>query len=122
MLYGAGTARVWLVASPPRCARLNAVICSAAGAPRPLGREMGWLMKPGKMSTRIAIGCRTAAIVVTLTAFFPSVARAEQILWGCMAVSKTEYNAAKRKKMLHGKLGNYRRTGHIWRRSYWLCR
>lgn len=70
----------------------------------------------------IGNGACAAVIGLTLIAFFCSSANAQQPFGkGCLAVSKIEYNSAKRKKMLHSKLGTYMRTGPFWRRSYWYC-
>jgi hydroxyethylthiazole kinase-like sugar kinase family protein len=79
-------------------------------------------MKAERLSTRISAGCAIAALAAALIALSPTLAKAEEMPWGCMAVTKAEYNAAKKKKMLHGRMGDYRTTGRIWRRSYWLCR
>jgi hypothetical protein len=39
----------------------------------------------------------------------------------CRAVSKIEYDAAKREYLLAGRGHTYLRTGPFWRRSYWYC-
>jgi hypothetical protein len=79
-------------------------------------------MKPGKFAASIGNGACIAAIALMLSASPTSSAKAEEPPWGCLAVSKTEYNAAKSKKMLRNKFGTYMRTGRIWKRSYWYCR
>jgi hypothetical protein len=37
------------------------------------------------------------------------------------AVSKLEYDTAKREYVLISKGGRYVQTGHFWRRYYWWC-
>ena len=58
-----------------------------------------------------------------LTAFIPSSVRAQQppLREGCRAVSKLEYDTAKREYILISKGGRYVQTGHFWRRHYWWC-
>ena len=58
-----------------------------------------------------------------LTAFTPSSVKAEQppLKEGCRAVSKLEYDTAKREYILISKGGRYVQTGHFWRRYYWWC-
>ena len=40
---------------------------------------------------------------------------------GCAPVSKQEYDAAKRQKLLRSRFSTYVRTGRLGRRSYWYC-
>jgi hypothetical protein len=58
-----------------------------------------------------------------LTAFTPSSVKAQQppLREGCRAVSKLEYDTAKREYVLISKGGRYVQTGHFWRRYYWWC-
>jgi hypothetical protein len=58
-----------------------------------------------------------------LIAFTPSSVKAQQppSKDGCRAVSKVEYDSAKREYLLISKGGRYIRTGHFWRSSYWWC-
>src|SRR6476619_3059389 len=58
-----------------------------------------------------------------LTAFTPSPAKGQQppLREGCRAVSKLEYDTAKREYILISKGGRYVQTGHFWRRHYWWC-
>lgn len=79
-------------------------------------------MKAERLSARLSAGWATTVLAAVLVALSPALARTELTPWGCMAVTKAEYDAAKKKKMLHGRFGDYKRTGHIWRRSYWFCR
>jgi hydroxyethylthiazole kinase-like sugar kinase family protein len=79
-------------------------------------------MKAEKHSAWLSAGCAIAALAAALIALSPALAKTEEMPWGCMAVTKAEYNAAKKKNLLHGRFGVYKRTGHIWRRSYWFCR
>ena len=40
---------------------------------------------------------------------------------GCRAVSKIEYDTAKREYIVISKGGRYLQTGYFWRRHYWWC-
>jgi hypothetical protein len=40
----------------------------------------------------------------------------------CLAISKGEYDGAKRDKLLHVRFGAYVKTGPLWQRTYWYCR
>jgi hypothetical protein len=40
---------------------------------------------------------------------------------GCVAISKQEYDSAKRRFMLRSRFGTYVRTGRIGRRQYSYC-
>ena len=74
-------------------------------------------MKPGNL---IAVPC---ALGVAAFSFSLSPAKAQQPPYtGCVAVSKQEYNSAKRQKMLRTRFSAYVRTGRIGRRFYWYCR
>jgi hypothetical protein len=64
---------------------------------------------------------RTCTVVIglMLIAFPFSSANAQQSPWeGCRAVSKIEYDSAKRQYLLHGRFGSYVKTGHFWRHYY----
>ena len=64
-----------------------------------------------------------AALALMLALFFPISGSAQQPPGErCRAVSKTEYQAAKRNYLLTGRFGAYVRTGRFWRRYYWYCR
>jgi len=64
-----------------------------------------------------------ALIGLMLAALLPSSANAEQPPHkGCVAVSKGEYQGAKKKKLLRAKFSTYVRTGRFWQRHYWYCR
>jgi hypothetical protein len=39
----------------------------------------------------------------------------------CVAVTKAEYDNARRKRLLRNRYGTYVRTGPILRRRYWYC-
>ncbi len=63
-----------------------------------------------------------AVIGLMLVAFSSSSVNAEQApRKECAAVSKHEYNSAKRENLLRNRNGAYIRTGRIWRRYYWYC-
>ena len=67
-------------------------------------------------------GACTIAVGLALIPFPTSSVNAEQpTRTGCLAVSKSEYDSANRKKMLRTKFGKYERTGRLWRRYYWYC-
>jgi hypothetical protein len=59
-----------------------------------------------------------------LIAFKPSAVKAQQppLKEGCRAVSKLEYDIAKREYVLISRGGRYVQTGHFWRPYYWWCR
>jgi hypothetical protein len=40
---------------------------------------------------------------------------------GCRPATKLEYQSARGQSLLRNMSGEYVRTGHIWRRSYWYC-
>ena len=79
-------------------------------------------MRRGKLVALIESGACTAVIGLMLIAF-PSVpVNAQQPpQMGCVAVSKFEYAAAKKEKLLRNRYGTYARTGKLWRRYYWYC-
>jgi hypothetical protein len=56
-----------------------------------------------------------------LIAFTPWPVKAQQLRDGCRAVSKLEYDTAKREYVLISKGGRYLQTGHFWRPHYWWC-
>jgi hypothetical protein len=39
----------------------------------------------------------------------------------CRAVSKIEYDSAKKQFLLRNRFGAYVRTGRIWRHHFWYC-
>jgi hypothetical protein len=56
------------------------------------------------------------------TAFLFSSVNAEQSPGtGCVAVSKQEYDSAKRQKLLRSRFSTYVRTGRLGQRHYWYC-
>lgn len=40
---------------------------------------------------------------------------------GCVAVTKQEYNNARKSKLQQQRFGEYVRTGRVLRRFYWFC-
>jgi len=65
---------------------------------------------------------RRCAIMTTILALLSSPAAAVQPPSDqCRAVSKIEYDSAKKQFLLRNRFGTYVRTGHIWRRHYWYC-
>jgi hypothetical protein len=80
-------------------------------------------MRRGKLIARIENGACTAVIGPMLIASPPSSVNAEQPpRKGCVAVTKNEYDGAKRMNLLRNTFGTYVRTGRLWRRYYWYCR
>jgi hypothetical protein len=81
-------------------------------------------MRLGRLIGLIKNGARATAIGLMLIAFYSSSVNAQQPPFkGCVAVSKSEYNSAKKKKLLRTRFGSYVRTGRLLRRHYyWYCR
>ena len=77
------------------------------------------------MQRRNLIACFGACICalgLMLTAFpFPSVKAEQPPRMGCVAVSKQEYDSAKRQKLLRSRFSTYVRTGRLGQRHYWYC-
>ena len=62
-------------------------------------------------------------IVMALTALPVSPANAAKPPQaGCVAVTRQEYNAAKKQHLLRTRFTRYVRTGFPGRRHYWFCR
>ena len=80
-------------------------------------------MNRRKLIALFECGTCAAGIGLMLIVFLCSSANAQQPPWeGCRAVSKIEYNSAKKRQyLLHGRFGSYVRTGHFWRHYYWYC-
>jgi hypothetical protein len=79
-------------------------------------------MKQEELITLIENGAYIAVIGLILIALPSSSVNAQQPPRnGCIAVSKTEYDSAKRQKLLRNRLGTYVRTGRILKRYYWYC-
>ena len=79
-------------------------------------------MRRGNLIALIENGASTAVIGLMLIAFPSSSVNAEQPPRnGCIAVSKQEYDSAKRQKLLHSRFNTYVRTGRLARRYYWYC-
>ncbi len=80
-------------------------------------------MKRREFITLIENGTYAAVIGLVLIAFPSSSVNAEQPpRKGCVAVTKNEYDGAKRMNLLRNTFGTYVRTGQLWRRYYWYCR
>jgi hypothetical protein len=72
--------------------------------------------------TALVNGPYIAVIGLMLIAFPSSSVNAEQPPHkGCVSVSKGEYQAANRQKLLHTRFSTYVRTGRMWHRYYWYC-
>jgi hypothetical protein len=63
-----------------------------------------------------------AATGATLVAAPSSSAKAQLPWERCRAVSKVEYDSAKRDNLLSTRVGTYLRAGTFWRRRYPYCR
>jgi hypothetical protein len=65
----------------------------------------------------------TVAVVIaaSLLACASTIAKPLPPREGCRAVSKIEYNAAKREYLLRSRARVYIRTGPFWQRHYWHC-
>ena len=79
-------------------------------------------MKRRKLIALVENGACAAVIGLALIAFPISSAKAQQPpRTGCVAFSKSEYDSAKRQKLLRNRYGTYVRTGRPLRRFYWYC-
>lgn len=80
-------------------------------------------MKLQKYKTLIEKAAWVCPITLVLIACHVSSASAEQTPpKGCVAVSKQEYDSAKKQNLLVNRFSRYERTGRIGRRYYWYCR
>jgi len=76
--------------------------------------------KFGVFAKRSAAG---GAIALVLSALSPAPASAAKLPYaGCVAVTKQEYDSAKKQHMLRTRYTEYVRTGLLGRRQYWYCR
>jgi hypothetical protein len=67
-------------------------------------------------------GACICALGIVFTAFsFSSVSAEQPPRMGCAAVSKQEYDSAKRQKLLRSRFSTYLRTGRLGQRHYWYC-
>jgi hypothetical protein len=65
---------------------------------------------------------RVPAVIAALLMFCcPSANAVQPPSEHCRAVSKIEYDSAKKQFLLRNRFGAYVRTGRIWRRHYWYC-
>jgi len=80
-------------------------------------------MGKSRKSDWLAVFFLLLLVGALLTAFTPLPAKGQQppLREGCRAVSKIEYDAAKREYIVIGKGGRYLQTGYFWRRHYWWC-
>jgi len=76
--------------------------------------------KIGAHTKRSAAG---GAIALLLSVFPCALANAANPPYeGCVAVTRQEYNAAKKQHLLRTRFTQYMRTGLLGRRQYWYCR
>jgi hypothetical protein len=65
---------------------------------------------------------RSRAVIAIMFAALSSQANAVQPPSDqCRAVTKIEYDSAKKQFLLRNRFGAYVRTGRIWRWHYWYC-
>jgi hypothetical protein len=79
-------------------------------------------VKQDKLIILILSGACTVVIGLMLLTFLFSPAISKSPGKRCVAISKGEYNGARRDKLLHARFGAYMEKGWFWRRSYWYCR
>ena len=76
--------------------------------------------KRGAHTKRSAMG---GTIALALSVFpYASANAAKPPYEGCVAVTKQEYNAAKKQHLLRTRFTQYMRTGLPGQRQYWYCR
>jgi hypothetical protein len=82
-------------------------------------------MRREELITLIENGACTVVIGFMLTAFSSSASSAVNAEQpppkGCLAVSKSEYDSAKRQNLLRTSFAKYMRTGRLLKRYYWYC-
>jgi hypothetical protein len=78
-------------------------------------------MKVGNRMVFLDKGASLAAIAAVLSFSSSSVLAAPPPREGCRAVSKIEYESAKREYLLISRSRVYVQTGHFWRHHYWHC-
>ena len=79
-------------------------------------------MKLGKPLALVHISVCTGAIGLMLATLLVASANAQQPpRQRCLEVSKSEYNIARKQKLLRNRFGDYVRTGRMLRRHYWYC-
>ncbi len=77
-------------------------------------------MKRGNLFAFLgACVCAVGLMLIAFPRF--SVSAEEPPAQGCQAVTKQEYDSAKKQKMLRTRYSSYVRTGGIGRRRYWYC-
>ncbi len=83
-------------------------------------------MRSPRMNPEISLplaGARACAIGFALIAVpLPPVNAKQAPPKGCVAVTKQEYDSAKKQNLLQSRFSTYVRTGRIGQRSYWYCR
>jgi hypothetical protein len=76
-----------------------------------------------KLGTRAKGSAACGAIALVLSALPHAPASAAKPPYGnCVAVTKQEYDSAKKQHMLRTRYTEYVRTGLPGRRQYWYCR
>jgi hypothetical protein len=76
-----------------------------------------------KFGVFVKICTAGGAIALVMSALFSASASAAKPPYaGCVAVTKQEYDSAKKQHMLRTRYTEYVRTGLLGRRQYWYCR
>jgi hypothetical protein len=75
-----------------------------------------------KLNTLMLSGACGAVAGLLLLTWPPSPEMSQPPAEGCVAISKGEYDGAKRDKLLREPFGAYVATGSLWHHAYWLCR
>jgi hypothetical protein len=77
----------------------------------------------GKLIAAAASVSMAVATLLMLTALPQSEAHAAKAPYvGCVAVTRQEYDSARRQHLLRTRYSQYMRTGLPGRRQYWYCR
>jgi hypothetical protein len=79
-------------------------------------------MTQDKLITLMLSGACAAVIGLMLLTLPSSPAMSQPPAERCLAISKGEYDGAKRDKLLRVEFGAYIETGWFRSRSYWYCR
>ena len=79
-------------------------------------------MTQDKLIALMLSGACAAVIGLMLLAIPPSPGTSQPPAKRCLAISKGEYDGAKRDKLLRVELGGYVETGRFRSRAYWYCR
>ena len=79
-------------------------------------------MRRGRFIENAACAARVGLMLIAFSSSSVDADQPKPPRKGCVAVSKDEYNSAKKQKLLRDMYGSYFRTDRILRRHYWYCR